>query len=85
MDWGTVGITDCNNLFIPGTPGSFFEVNGSALQGFIYQCLSPGTGCFNPVSYNYRSEEDSITIWEGEYSLAPLPGKMITDGFESDL
>lgn len=83
VDRGTVGVTDSNNLFTPGHPGSFIEVNGSALQGYIYQYMSPGTGCFNPVSYNYCSEEDSIMIWEGEYSLAPLPDEMFNNGFES--
>ena len=81
VDRGTLGITDSNNLFTPDFSESFIEVNGSALQGFIYQYLSAGTGCFNPVSYNYCSEADSIMIWEGEYSIKMLE-EIFADGFE---
>lgn len=81
-DIGTVGMTDDNNLFT-GMSESFIQVNGTALQGFIFQDLTAGFGCFNPAAYNYCDVQASIMIWEGAYSLPPRPNEIFANGFES--
>ncbi len=81
MDIFTLGLTDNNNLFVAGMSDSLIQVSGSALQGFIFQDLAAGIGCFNATSDRYCGQDISVVIWEGEYSIKK-PEEIFADGFE---
>ena len=81
VDIGTFGLTDNNNLFTAGMAESSIQVSGGALQGYIFQDLASGTGCFNGVLANYCGQDISAVIWEGGYTIKESE-EVFADGFE---